>query len=955
MLQSFNFAALGLDLPHRLFRLLCLLRRLALLLLAATALPALAQAPAAAETPLKEIAVAASAFVRGAPLPAWADVLPLPPPPATRRALAVRLDDTHLRVADTPVQLFNQAQQVNDPGALGQIGQVSMFFNPAYQKLVLHKALILRGTETIDHTMSAQVRFLQREAGLEQGIYSGVITATMLLPDVRVGDTLHMQYAIEGANPIFGRRYAQAVSWERPAPVQWRRVTLSFPEARSVQWQWNGDGTPSSLTPEVSTSGGMKRLRFEERDVPGVELEPMLPRSFTPLRWLQFSEYADWGEVSRWADGLFPPDEPLPNELVPVIQRLLRLPTRNEQVSAALQWVQAEVRYYSVSLGESSHRPHPPAEVLRNRYGDCKDKSFLLMRMLQSLGIPARAVLASLGAPQRPARLLPSPLAFDHAVVQVRLDGRDFYLDPTRLGQRGPLERMGQGLEDASVLVVDARDVIGLSTVRSPNRHELFRSELSETFRLPAFTDDAELDLQQRWVGLQAEQVRLTLARFDPERLKRVLLTGPDRRYPGISLVGSPELVDEVDQNRITVRAKFKVPKLAVADAAGNWLMRFTPSNLQGSVAVPPAVARSWPLALPSFPTTLVYNAEMQWPDSVSGVSDAPAQRVSNAQFSAEVSRSFRGNVSRVAVQFEPLASGVPAKDVPKMLDDVKTMERMIGGTMTVARSQVKDGGFLGMGRKTLQDTLAARAQAVVERTGKALAGSQLSGDDLAATLCARAEGLANLGMAADGLKDADAAVKQAPTLAGAWQCHGNLAWATGQFAQASSDFGKALSLGQPPFEAYYRRGHARYFEGKLEQAAEDFAKAVADRKEPTEKLYAALWQAWTLQRLGRPLPADLLALATQEPVGAWPRPALAMLAGLMTPEQVIAQIERKQGDDRELALAEGWFYIGEHHLTRQQPERARDAFEKARAKGITMYVEHVAAGFELARLGAKP
>ena len=936
-------------------RLLDLLRRVALVVLAAMPLPALAQAPVAAETPLKDIAVAASAFVRGAPLPAWADVLPLPPPPATRRAFAVRLEDTHLRVADTPVQLFNQAQQVNDPGALGQIGQVSMFFNPAYQKLVLHKAVILRGTETIDHTMSAPVRFLQREAGLEQGIYSGIITATMLLPDVRVGDTLHMQYSIEGANPIFGRRYAQSVSWERPAPVQWRRVTLSFAEARNVQWQWNGDGKPTALMPEVSTAGGMKRLRFEERDVPGVELEPMLPRSFAPLRWLQFSEYADWGEVSRWADGLFPPDEPLPNELEPVIQRLLRLPTRNEQASAALQWVQTQIRYYSVSLGESSHRPHSPAEVLRNRYGDCKDKSFLLMRMLQSLGIPARAVLASLTTPERPAHMLPSPLAFDHAVVQVRLDGRDFYLDPTRLGQRGPLERMGQGLEEASVLVVDAREVTALSTVRSPNRRELFRSELSETFHLPAFTDDAEMDLQQRWVGLQAEQIRLTLARFDPERLKRVALTGPDRRYPGISLVGSPELVDEVDQNRITVRAKFKVPKLATADAAGNWLMRFTPSNLQGSVALPPTVARSWPLALPSFPTTVVYSAEMHWPESVSGVSDPSVQRATNAQFNAEVSRSFRGNVSRVAVQFEPLVRGVPAKDVPKLLNDVKAMERMVSGVMIVARNQVKDGGFLGIGRKTLQDTLAARAQSVVERTGKALAGSQLSGDDLAATLCARAESLAVLGQAADGLKDADAAVKQAPTLAGAWQCHGNLAWANGQFAQASSDFGKALSFGQAPFEAYYRRGHARYFEGKLERAAEDFAKAVADRKEPTEKLYAALWQAWTLQRLGRPLPAELQALAVEEPTGAWPRPALAMLAGLMTPEQVLTQIERKQGDDRELALAEGWFYIGQHQLTRQQPELAREAFEKARAKGITMYVEHVAAGFELARMGAKP
>jgi lipoprotein NlpI len=115
------------------------------------------------------------------------------------------------------------------------------------------------------------------------------------------------------------------------------------------------------------------------------------------------------------------------------------------------------------------------------------------------------------------------------------------------------------------------------------------------------------------------------------------------------------------------------------------------------------------------------------------------------------------------------------------------------------------------------------------------------------------------------------------------------------------------------------------------------------------------LWQAWTLQRLGRPLPAEVQALAAKNPTGDWPRPALAMLAGRLSPEQVIEQLERKKGDERELGLAEGWFYLGQHFINQGQPDKARDAFEKARAKGITMYIEHVAAGFELQRLPGKP
>lgn len=944
------------------------LRRVACLLAAICAAHAFGQVPAAApvnpaptaaaptEPPLKEISVAANSFVRGAPLPTWADVLPLPPAPTepTRRALAVRLEDTHLLVAEKPVILVNVAQQVLDASALGQIGQIAMHFIPQYQRLLLHKVAIVRGDQVIDHTATAQVRFLQREAGLEQGVYSGVITASLLLSDIRVGDTLRLQYSIEGANPIFAGRYAQGVPWQRPIPVQLRRVTLNTPEARPIQWKWNSDGAASTLAPEISTRGGMRRLRFEERDLAAVELEPLLPRGAIPLRWLQFSEFADWGEVARWADGLFPADEPLPPELVPLVQRWLRLPSRSEQASQALQWVQNEIRYYSVSLGESSHRPHAPAEVLRNRYGDCKDKSFLLMRVLQSLGIPARAVLASLASPQGPGKVLASPLAFDHVVVRATIDGRDVYLDPTRLGQRGPVERMGQGLENASVLVVDARETSGLAVVVSPNRREIFSNELSEKFRLDAFGADGELETQQQFTGLTAETLRLTVARLDPPRLQRLLLANLERRYPGVALIGTPEISDEVDQNRLTIRARYKIPKLA-NPADGNWVMRFAPANMQNTIAVPPSPTRNFALALPAFPVTVLYSAEMQWPSNVSAVLDPSTQRISNAAFSAEVTRSFRGNVAKAALRFEPLTNSVAAKDVPTLLADAKAMERAVGGAMVVAPNQVKNGGFLGIGRKTLQDNLLARAKATVERTGKAIGGGQLAGDDLAQALCLRSEAQIELGNGADALKDAQEAVRQAPSLGAAWFCQGSANWARGDFAAASSDFGKALAFGAGAGDVYYRRGQARFFEGKLEQAADDFAKAAVDRPDANSKAYAQLWQAWTLQRLDRPLPPELQTAANADPKNTWPAPALAMLAGQLTPEQLVEQIGRKDGDDRELALAEGWFYIGEYQLNQKQPEKARDAFEKARAIGITRYIEHAAAGFELQRLGAKP
>jgi lipoprotein NlpI len=91
---------------------------------------------------------------------------------------------------------------------------------------------------------------------------------------------------------------------------------------------------------------------------------------------------------------------------------------------------------------------------------------------------------------------------------------------------------------------------------------------------------------------------------------------------------------------------------------------------------------------------------------------------------------------------------------------------------------------------------------------------------------------------------------------------------------------------------------------------------------------------------------------ARQQPRGEWPRPALALAHGLLTVEETLAEIDRKKGDDREMALAEGYFYIGQYYMTRGDRTQAAEYFRKVRKLGVTMYIEHIAAGAELTAMG---
>ena len=64
-----------------------------------------------------------------------------------------------------------------------------------------------------------------------------------------------------------------------------------------------------------------------------------------------------------------------------------------EKARALYDYVATQVRYIGVAFGVGRYQPHPASEVLRNQYGDCKDKHTLLAAMLTAAGLHPEPVL----------------------------------------------------------------------------------------------------------------------------------------------------------------------------------------------------------------------------------------------------------------------------------------------------------------------------------------------------------------------------------------------------------------------------------------------------------------------------------------------------------------------------------------------------------------------------------
>ena len=102
-----------------------------------------------------------------------------------------------------------------------------------------------------------------------------------------------------------------------------------------------------------------------------------------------------------------------------------------DTINRLLARMSDEVRYTGMELGEGGLIPRTPAETLKRRFGDCKDKAVLLTSLLRAVDIPAYVALLNAGEDDQDVEeSLPGFGLFNHAIVVVP-GSPALWIDPT--------------------------------------------------------------------------------------------------------------------------------------------------------------------------------------------------------------------------------------------------------------------------------------------------------------------------------------------------------------------------------------------------------------------------------------------------------------------------------------------------------------------------------------------
>ncbi len=493
-----------------------------------------------------------------APPAAWVRELALPtqlgaPKTGTTSGKVYRLVDHQVRAGDATVEYNRLAWTVLSTEGVQNASEIQIDFDPAYERLVIHHVRLLRDGRDVFSFKPADVRVIQPETSLDEQIYSGELTAVVFLRDLRPGDTLDYAYSLEGANPILGGAYDDVLWLQYTAPVERLRHVVSLPAGVQLHV------TPlnTALTPLVATKGKWRSYTWEARDVPAQVIDEDEPDWFDPDPRIQLSTFESWAAVAEWARALFESQSgPSPD-----IERLAdgwRAAPGGPIASAgeATRFVQDEVRYLGIEMGPNSYQPHAPVQVLRQRFGDCKDKALLLVALLRELGIDAAPALVNTTRRRALDDEPPSAFAFDHAIVRATIGGRVVWIDATESAKGGSIEDWDAPDFERALVLAPGTD--GLAVIEQRARPEPL-IEVKEMYTLGDAGRPTRLDVTTTYRRGEADDMRRTLATTPQQDLAKEYLDYFAREFAEIRALGPPTSRDDRARNIVTVAESYEL------------------------------------------------------------------------------------------------------------------------------------------------------------------------------------------------------------------------------------------------------------------------------------------------------------------------------------------------------------------------------------------------------------
>lgn len=242
------------------------------------------------------------------------------------------------------------------------------------------------------------------------------------------------------------------------------KILLASEVDGGLGWDWNFKtynyflDKPEILDQKAQKDLGKAKVTYNWtlNNIAPLKVENMMPAVDNYRGYVKFapSDWNEWNDISKWYyQKYFEPQLKISSSVKELTAKLTKdAQDKKDKIRALYDYVK-NIRYVSISLGTGGITPSLPENVLARQYGDCKDKSMLLISMLKAADIEAQPVLVLTSDEGTLDPMFPS-WNFNHMIVKVDLSKTEnFWIDPTE--KYAPLGRISSFCENVNALVLN--------------------------------------------------------------------------------------------------------------------------------------------------------------------------------------------------------------------------------------------------------------------------------------------------------------------------------------------------------------------------------------------------------------------------------------------------------------------------------------------------------------------
>ncbi len=212
-------------------------------------------------------------------------------------------------------------------------------------------------------------------------------------------------------------------------PIREKSIKVELPSGRNL-YSMKFNETKDEKIEEIKKSEQKVNIyEFKMKDLGKIKPEEYRPHDFIISPSIVFSNSKDWkGAVGKIVVKFSKNSKPDRFIKKKVKELTKKAKSKFEKAVEIYKFVSKEIKGVPLPLGMDGYIPHKASEVLKNGYGDIRDKSVLLISMLRAIGLKPFPIMIVNG--HKAIKKLVVFNQFSYILVYVKIDGKDYYLDP---------------------------------------------------------------------------------------------------------------------------------------------------------------------------------------------------------------------------------------------------------------------------------------------------------------------------------------------------------------------------------------------------------------------------------------------------------------------------------------------------------------------------------------------